>query len=567
LTARPLWWDLAVDQARAWYPANGDPRMPDELKLAYYARSLVDSLDTAPGTTEVGDAHPRDVLLGIWRDLIDWLEQLLKDVLDIDDRIRRVFILLDLGVAVAEGILCDVLVPGTWPIQLDFTRINDRDFRAWIAGHGARPQTVQSVVVRFLYTGTFANLTDGTDAGGQLAAGSALHFLLQSLGYKGSFVWKFKAGTGDTMVMPLYQVLEARGVQFELFREVVRVAPSNTGEIEQIDIGEQVTLVVPEYQPTFVATGDVTAWPSEPLYGQIDPREAALLRERHVDLEEPWSNWTNPRTRTLHKGTDFDAVVLAIPVAALEHCCSEIVASTPAWKAMVATVATTQTQSMQLWLARSLAELGMDLGDWGMAVDCAPNTVVYANPIYSWIDMSLVLPYERWPAAHEPRLCVYYTGPLADAHPVPGYGAHGFPEQQHARVMGTAQQWLQDQMGWFWPKGTAFEAPQGLDPALLEDGESGTSPAHKWRSQYFRANVAPWQRFTLAIPGTERYRLKTDRSGFKNLFLAGDWIDYGMNVGYIEGAITSGIQAASAVKAWLGLDAGRPPIAPPDLVR
>ena len=564
-TPKPAWWGGAVSEARV-KTSNLDPRLPDELRLAYYARSLLPQLDAPPTATAAGgQAHPRDVFVGILRDLIDWLEALLKDVLDVEDRLRRVLILLDLGYVNLVGILEDVWKGG----QFDFRAINDQDYRAWIAKHGATERVLRSVIVRFLYTGTFANLTDGTDQGGQLAAGSALRFFLESAGYKGSFVWKFKAGTGDTMVMPLYQVLVARGVRFELFRDVERIHYSATGAIQTIDVGEQVTLKDGTYDPCIVVD-DVQAWPAHPLYDQLDPTEARELQARHIDLEEPWTSWKNPRTRTLACGQDFDVAVLAIPVGTLKTICSDIVDHVPKWRSMVDEIVTTQTQAMQLWLSRDLVELGMNLGDWGMASTCAPNTVVYENPIYSWIDMSLVLPYETWPAGHEPKLCVYYTGPLSDALdiPPPGPQAPWFPAQQKARVMAIAEQWLQDNMGWFWPDGTAPEAPAGLDLSLLTDGTDENAPAaRKFAGQFFRANVAPWQRFTLAVPGTEVYRLKTDASGFTNLFLAGDWIDYGMNVGYIEGAIVSGVQAGNAVLASLHGEQGRALTVPTDLAR
>jgi uncharacterized protein with NAD-binding domain and iron-sulfur cluster len=50
-----------------------------------------------------------------------------------------------------------------------------------------------------------------------------------------------------------------------------------------------------------------------------------------------------------------------------------------------------------------------------------------------------------------------------------------------------------------------------------------------------------------ATPGTDRYRLRPDRSGFANLALAGDWTDCGLNAGCIEAAVVSGLEAANAV--------------------
>ncbi len=65
--------------------------------------------------------------------------------------------------------------------------------------------------------------------------------------------------------------------------------------------------------------------------------------------------------------------------------------------------------------------------------------------------------------------------------------------------------------------------------------------------QYLRANVDPSDRYVLSLPGTGRYRLRADESGYDNLVLAGDWIDSGLNAGCIEAAVVSGVQAANAV--------------------
>jgi uncharacterized protein with NAD-binding domain and iron-sulfur cluster len=51
-----------------------------------------------------------------------------------------------------------------------------------------------------------------------------------------------------------------------------------------------------------------------------------------------------------------------------------------------------------------------------------------------------------------------------------------------------------------------------------------------------------------ALPGTDEYRLRADASGYDNLYLAGDWIDSGLNAGCIEAAVLSGLQAGNAIE-------------------
>ena len=68
----------------------------------------------------------------------------------------------------------------------------------------------------------------------------------------------------------------------------------------------------------------------------------------------------------------------------------------------------------------------------------------------------------------------------------------------------------------------------------------------RFKSQYWVANVDPSDLYVQSLPGTDRYRLRADESGYNNLYLAGDWINCGLNAGCIESAVMSGLQAANA---------------------
>src|SRR5690606_17444393 len=131
-------------------------------------------------------------------------------------------------------------------------------------------------------------------------------------GYKGSFVWKFKGGTADTMISPIYKVLEFRGVKFKFFQKTEQVHYSDTGEIEEITMGEQVTLKKEPYRPTYQFKG-LDVWPAHPLYEQIDDKQAEKLQKENIDLEMAWSPWKNVATKKLKKGVDFDYLILGIP--------------------------------------------------------------------------------------------------------------------------------------------------------------------------------------------------------------------------------------------------------------
>ena len=65
--------------------------------------------------------------------------------------------------------------------------------------------------------------------------------------------------------------------------------------------------------------------------------------------------------------------------------------------------------------------------------------------------------------------------------------------------------------------------------------------------QYFRANIDTSERYVFSLKGSSQYRLRADESGFDNVVLTGDWIQNGMNIGFVEGAVISGLYAARAL--------------------
>jgi uncharacterized protein with NAD-binding domain and iron-sulfur cluster len=52
--------------------------------------------------------------------------------------------------------------------------------------------------------------------------------------------------------------------------------------------------------------------------------------------------------------------------------------------------------------------------------------------------------------------------------------------------------------------------------------------------------------------------LRADESGYKNLFLCGDWTNFGLNIGHVEGAVTSGLIAAQCALRAQGQTQFRP---------
>ena len=69
----------------------------------------------------------------------------------------------------------------------------------------------------------------------------------------------------------------------------------------------------------------------------------------------------------------------------------------------------------------------------------------------------------------------------------------------------------------------------------------------RFDAQFCAAYIDPSERYVLSLRGTSQYRMRSDGSGFENLFLAGDWTDNDINLGCVEAAVMSGFFASRAV--------------------
>ena len=81
----------------------------------------------------------------------------------------------------------------------------------------------------------------------------------------------------------------------------------------------------------------------------------------------------------------------------------------------------------------------------------------------------------------------------------------------------------------------------------LLSGVNGERGEPALATQHVSVNVDPSDRYVQSIPGTERYRLRPDESGYDNLILAGDWTDCGFSLGCVESAVMSGLLGAHAI--------------------
>jgi len=456
---------------------------------------------------------------------VDRLRSLAHHLIDANDDVRRVWTLMELGSVVVRGMVRDgVLTHG-------FDAIAGTDFREWLRRHGASEEVLSSAVVRTMYDLCFAFVDGELDRPDMDAAVFLRTVMLMVLTFRGGFMYRMNAGMGDVVFGPYYEALTRRGVRFEFFHRVRSLGLSADGAaVDAIAVDRQVTLKSgrPEYDP-FVTVKGLPCWPSAPNFDQIENGDA--LEASGQNLESSWCTWPVAESRVLRRGQDFDEVVLGISLGALPEICASLVDRSAAWRGMCEKVKTVETQGVQLWLRRPLADLG-----WS-----GPPVVggTFAEPLDTWADMSDLLAAEDWTGASPPQSVMYLCGPL-QAQP-DGSGSPGYPESRALQVRNIARTWLQSQTAVVLPKGASVSNPSGLDLKWLH---APINPGDPLIDQYLRANIDPSERYVLSVAGSSPFRLRAGQSGFSNLFLAGDWVWTPLNAGCVEAATMAGLDAA-----------------------
>lgn len=459
--------------------------------------------------------------------LLDLAVAAVRDAVDHEGRPdhRRSWLLVSLVTAVVRGIVADSLVTSA----NGFRSIDDQDFGEWILRHGGHQDVLDYPLIRGVYDLVFG-YRDGDPQRPAFGAGLMIFLIGMVLfEYKGAIFWKMTAGMGDVVIAPLYQALKARGVRFEFFHRLdgLHLDPSRRA-IDSITMGRQATLAhgVEEYDP-LIRVGGLPVFPAAPRADQLRPGQVLDDTESHFGVR------ADVETRTLRKGVDFDHVVLAVSLGMVPIVGRELIADRAEWRQQVSEVSTVATQAFQLWLRPDEPALG-----W-----THPGSTVsgYLRPFETWASMPQTLWSETWPAADTPGTVAYFCGSLDAAWPTEE-PAQQYVERLRRQVLDDATAHL-DNLRLFFP--AAF-TDAGFDWSLLM-GAAGLTGAAAVATQHLSVNIDPSDRYVQSLPGSDRFRLRPDESGYDNLVLAGDWTDCGMNAGCIEAAVMSGLQAANAI--------------------
>ncbi len=494
---------------------------------------LLEALGALASALRTVGAFPSEVLLAlhesIARDLLTEIESLTRD-----DELRRLWEVVDLVLAVVRGAIRFGLATD----PRGFDAIDDYDCREWLLLNGAQQSSVNSAFVRGLYDLAFA-YEDGDVTRPRIAAGQALRGAVRAFfTYRGSFFWKMRAGMGDVVFAPLYEVLRRRGVRFQFFHrlEALRVADGDGGgrpHVAALEFDVQAEVHGgKEYRPLVDVRG-LPCWPSRPDYDQL--RDGARLAREAWDFESPWDRRIADR-KVLEVGKDFDLVVLGVGIGALPHVTRDLAARDHRWRTMLERCKSVPTQAFQVWLSADAEELGWRRGP--------TNLSGFVEPFDTWADMSHLAEQESW--LRRPAAIAYFCSVLRD-HP----GAEGlaYAAARNEEVRQNAVRFLDRDIIRLWPDAAAPGG--GFRWELLVDagGVESAAPAEASRfgGQYYRANVAPSDRYALALPGSLRHRISPLNDSYDNLTVAGDWTDCGFNEGCVEAAVMSGRLAAHAL--------------------
>ena len=467
-------------------------------------------------------------------DLLATVLDAIRGALDYEDRPdhQRSWVLMSMLTATARGILVDRLITD----PRGFRAIDDEDFGEWVLRHGAHRDVLESPLIRGLYDLVFG-YQDADPRRPAFGAGLAVFLTgLVLFEYKGAIFWKMTAGMGDIVIAPIYQVLRRRGVEFEFFHRLDGLhLDAQHQAIDAISMGRQVRLAggVDHYEPLTTVRG-LPVFPAQPLVDQLCASERDRIGDWHA-LETYWGREADAESRVLRRGVDFDHVVLAVSLGMVDVVAKELIADQPSWRDMTTQVRTVATQAFQIWL-------GVDEPSLGWHGKPEVTTSAYLPPFGTWASMGQTLWAEEWPDDDPAQTVAYFCGSLAAPWPTaedPATYVRRYEEQ----VRTDAVRFMNRDIGLWFPNAVS-EAGFAWHLLCGADGRQGPSAL---QSQHISVNIDPSDRYVQSVPGSDRYRLRPDESGYDNLVLAGDWTDCGMNAGCIEAAVRSGLQAANVL--------------------
>ncbi len=500
---------------------------------------------------------------------IDSMREQIERFVQRDPAARRIWELIDLLAANIRGLVAAGL-EGTD----DFSSLDEWNYDDWLRMNRIAERTLRNPMIRGATTWA-SRTADGDPRNPQIAAGQAINagcrFFFM---YKGALFWRMKAGMGDVVFAPMYLALRNRGVKFRFFHRLDEIELErrrhgrDTAEV--LAPGESSrsrTIRLPtNYEPLIVIKGQqMSGWPEKPDHEQFDyddetreEYERAVKgedEETYVNFESIWCNWEH--------GDDVFATVGDGPArsgryhlgrslrrcdrhradrrtgAGVETACRSQQRRGARWRRHARTLGTVATQSVQLWVNRTTRELGWTHGQVSFSA--------FVHPFDTWADLSQLVEVENQPERAWRALFLQRAARTGRAGDRRGSGDTWSTQLEAVKelVKQNAKRFLNEWIFHLWPN-AVDRYPNVFKWELLVD-KLDRAWGQRLDAQHFVANVDPSERYTQSLPGTTKYRIRPDETGFTHLFIAGDWTDCGFNFGCVEAAVISGRLASSAI--------------------
>ena len=467
-----------------------------------------------------------------------------------DDESRRLWVMADIILACVQGAVRFDLFTD----PRGFDAIDEYDWRDWLVLNGASQDSVDSAFMRGIYDLLFA-YENGDITKPRMSAGQALRGAVRMFfSSRGAIFWKMKAGMGDVVFAPFYEVLEKRGVTFKFFHRLHQVNLANPSElkpgeseyIESLEFEVQAKVKHNKPYSPLVQVNGLPSWPAQPDYAQLE--KGKTLEKENWRFESDWECRHAVR-KTLRVSKDFDYVVLAVGLGAIPRTCGEILARNALWQDKVNHVRTVETQAMQIWMSEDMKSLGWD--------EQPINLSGYVTPFDTWADMTHLVAAENWPIA--PKSIAYFCSVLPDS------GVSGepdsidpndaeYPRYRAREVRQNCIRFLNNDIAKLWPDSVQsngdFRWELLIDPDSDNAADKPPKDEENFNTQFWTANVNASDRYVLSLPGTAKYRISPLDLHYDNLTVAGDWTECSHNAGCVEAAVMSGRLAAHALSGF-----------------
>lgn len=572
--------DLLAHALRSAAPDHRGTGEPDVLRLLRSVRLtiLVPAMQATAGLARLIDVpipYMRTRVVEMLDRFVDIMRERIELEVQTDLVARRIWELIDLLAANIRG----VIVAGLEG-ERDFSSLDEWNYVDWLRMNRISERTLRNPIIRGSHDLAFAYL-NGNENEPQFAAGQALNAACRFFfTYKGALFWRMRAGMGDVVFAPLYMALRQRGVKFRFFHRLDAIELDGSGTTvaalsfqRQVKLRNEHPVAATNYQP-LVLVRDMACWPARNDAAQFDLGAVSPEREQEAagqNFESIWCAWPAHERVRITVGDappaedsgapivgHYDAVIVTVPVAALERVSDQLVDSPgPAgerWQGMLKNVGTVATQSAQIWTTCDTRQLGWTHGQVSLSG--------FVHPFDTWADLSHLTAVEHQPLA---RGVHYLCSALPDFHVDkllrPPFTIQSIVQSGGARdpfgdalraakatVRENTKRFLVDAAGELWPLAVRrYPTDFRWELLLAEPKAEGDA---RLDAQHFVANVDPSERYTQSLPGTTKHRIPPGDTGFKHLYIAGDWTDCGLNVGCVEAAVMSGRLASSAITRY-----------------